>query len=484
MAAVCDAWSITERDILLLFLARVHLARPSQSIASYIVACNDLRELWRMRISTIEELPQLEQSLVDLQVVAGATQCVVRDQSFIAQFSLDDGKVAWVVERHAPLVRPGLDYRQMTRDFRLADRNLWLSESQRIVVELHINDDGELMVDGRCWTTGTPKWNYRIGVPEQAAWAEKAPAWPDAATEELHAFIADSPTDLVVCLFRQTRREGRSTPEFTALDIPEHKCQLDVFKLDPKSGLLLADASHLEVKLSILERRCFQGCWSNGDTIGMLDLESGASKSLMFPGKSFGTPKPYGDELYIPWHDKTHVGYLHLSSTFQLRSEYFWPEKLAKNVSIWPTTQGVGVQVNDQKLLWTESETLKWVQKAKPYIYRVFAGIDSSVFVATDGNGGRLFGFDRDDGHEVFNFRPAIGGLESAKFFEDYGSMLANVSMKKSYKVPPKLLRFDLKKHSLDDVGDCWKILGDWERGIVFVDQGDVRNVAFADLSG
>jgi outer membrane protein assembly factor BamB len=81
-------------------------------------------------------------------------------------------------------------------------------------------------------------------------------------------------------------------------------------------------------------------------------------------------------------------------------------------------SQGVAIQVNDQKVLWTthSGESL-WKQRVKPYIYNLFASDTSDIFVATDGAGGRLFRFDSKTGQETFNFRPTLGGLGDCYFF-------------------------------------------------------------------
>ena len=161
--------------------------------------------------------------------------------------------------------------------------------------------------------------------------------------------------------------------------------------------------------------------------------------------------------------------------------EYSWSEKNVKDIRSWPTNFGVAIQVNDQKIVWTTEGDRIWEQKSKPYVYRVFAADQSDIFVATDGNGGRLLGFNRTDGQETFNFRPVFGGLGHSHFFENAHLAVALVSVKKSHWAPSKLLFFktDTKEMQLGE--DCWQILSDWKRGVVFVTGEKKGKIAILD---
>ena len=86
---------------------------------------------------------------------------------------------------------------------------------------------------------------------------------------------------------------------------------------------------------------------------------------------------------------------------------------------------------------------------------------NSDIFVATDGGGGRLFGFDRADGHETFNFRPALGGLAHTHFFEDAQTAVTSVAMKKSHWVASRLFIFKTDTKSMDFASSCWGFSAD-----------------------
>jgi hypothetical protein len=58
---------------------------------------------------------------------------------------------------------------------------------------------------------------------------------------------------------------------------------------------------------------------------------------------------------------------------------------------------------------------------------------------------------------------------------------VASVAMKKSHSIPLKVLIFDVQTKEFDFISDCWKILGEWERGVVFVSGERERRIAFLD---
>ncbi len=182
---------------------------------------------------------------------------------------------------------------------------------------------------------------------------------------------------------------------------------------------------------------------------------------------------------YFPWFDKKtkQIGYIRTNQHMEVDCDFSWTEQGVRDIRAWPTSNGVVVQVNHQKVIWTTADDRVWVQRAKPYVYGVFATEDSDIFVTTDGGGGRMLGFDRISGNETFNFRPALGGLAHTHFFEEAQIAVASVAMKKSHWVASRLLVFRTDTKSMDFVASCWMILSRWSGGVVFVDA--IKNARF-----
>jgi hypothetical protein len=54
--------------------------------------------------------------------------------------------------------------------------------------------------------------------------------------------------------------------------------------------------------------------------------------------------------------------------------------------------------------------------------------------------------------------------------------------MKNSHWVPSKIIIFKTQTREIDFISSCWKILGEWERGVVFVSGEKGRQISFLDL--
>ncbi len=133
-----------------------------------------------------------------------------------------------------------------------------------------------------------------------------------------------------------------------------------------------------------------------------------------------------------------------------------------------PTESGLGIQTNDQVFWWLDKECLPlWNVRAKPYIYRVIRGAETDVFIGTDGNGGRLLGFDARSGRETVNLKPALGGVGDLAKIPGHGVLVSTFSVSRSYSVLPRLLVLSMKDrhHRLDN--ECFHLLGTWEHGVV-----------------
>jgi hypothetical protein len=239
------------------------------------------------------------------------------------------------------------------------------------------------------------------------------------------------------------------------------------------------------LRLDLLDWKNFRGLWVNEEQAGWVDLDSGEVSSIVKDGVSFGRPAIDNGSGYFPWFHKSHkrVGYIRTNSKMIVDRDFDWSATNVRDTRVWPTSQGVALQINDQKLLWTTHDGhMLWEQRAKPYIYNVFASDVSDIFVGTDGAGGRLLGFDSTTGQERLNFRPAFCGFGESYFFEDSRMAVASIATKRSHRFPSQILLFSPDTKDMEFTSTCWKILDAWARGVVFVSGEKGRPISFLDL--
>lgn len=442
-----------------------------------------------MKVLAFDGLPLWDETLTqdevlgDLEIESADGYCVIRKKDFIALASFKTRACRWLVSREPVTVyqRPAFD---TFSSMLLWGKKLWLGTQDKVVAELCYADGDCVKVVTRNLANGEVLWEYRYLRPTLASWAEPVPAWPNAPQEEIYLFLAAHSDSLVLCVHRRTRSFAMTTPEFAVRSVPPFQCQTEYYCFDPSTGEIRWSSVQARVTLDLLDWRCYQGPWGNEDQAGWVDLGTGEVSTIRREGYRFGKPAVYLGCGYFPWFkpSQKRIGYIRTNPKMEVEREYEWNEENVNDLCIWPTSQGVAIQVNDQKVLWTtHSGELLWKQRARPYIYKVFASDTSDIFVATDGAGGRLFGFDPKTGQETFNFRPALGGVGECYYCENRRLAVASVAMKKSHSIPSKVLIFDVQTKEFDFIADCWKILGEWERGVVFVSGERERRIAFLD---
>src|SRR5947209_2130786 len=159
-----------------------------------------------MHVTFIDDLPGLGSSGWPLSLRIRGPSALVSSPHFIARFHLQSGEIEWLIER-PPTPLPESTWNLPRRIF-VPGNGLWTSEVDAVVAEIMRTEEGGLTVTSRDAKTGKQIWEHFIPIPEAADWAEPLPAWPGAQTEEIDAFLADDPSRLIVCLFRQTRRQA------------------------------------------------------------------------------------------------------------------------------------------------------------------------------------------------------------------------------------------------------------------------------------
>ncbi len=434
-------------------------------------------------LPTFDENLTLDKVLGDLEVATAGSYCLIRKSDFLALCSLKTGEVNWCESRSAPHGNSDPS-RDTFCDLLLWGTKLWIGLLEKVVAEIFYHQPDSVKLVARCLETGKILWQHIYHRPPLEPWAEKEPAWPGAPQEETYVFLARSENNLVLCVHRRTRSVRITTSEFTVSHTPPFQCQTDLYSFEPTSGAIRWSTVQLGLKLNILEAKDFQGLWANEGQAGWIDFDSGKVNIIDREADCFGTPTIYRNDGYFPWFNKKskRIGYFRTNERMEPHCDHSWIEKGVREIKGWPTSDGVAIQINDQKITWTTAGDRIWEQRAKPYVYRVFATSVSDVFVATDGAGGRLLGFDRTHGQETFSFRPVLGGLGHTYFFEEAQIAVASVAMKKSHWVPSRLLRLSTDSKTTDFVASCWMILSRWSHGVVFLSGEKERRLSVLDL--
>lgn len=147
------------------------------------------------------------------------------------------------------------------------------------------------------------------------------------------------------------------------------------------------------------------------------------------------------------------------------------------------TRAGMALQFNEQGLWWLGSgEQPIWKVRAKPYIYRVHRCLDSDVFIGTDGNGGRLLGFQPDSGSETVNLKPALGGVGLLEKVPGHDVLVGVFRTSRSYLVHPRLLIFAMRDRCNDLENECVELLGTWVHGAICRAGANGQRLAIVDI--
>jgi hypothetical protein len=141
---------------------------------------------------------------------------------------------------------------------------------------------------------------------------------------------------------------------------------------------------------------------------------------------------------------------------------------------------GLALQINDQGLCWLGHGTEPlWEARCKPYIYHVYHGANGDIYVGTDGNGGRLLGFDSATGEEILNLKPSSGGFGSLVSLKELGLLVTPFSAKSRQ---GGLLILNTSNRSQQVIPGVYAIIGHWSRGVLCRFGAKLDKLAIVDL--
>lgn len=408
----------------------------------------------------------------------------IRYSTYIARVNLVSGQVEWILKREP---QDTTRWRVLNRRIRCSfDGNFRLAKSGEALVEIQATESGGVQATAWSAATGAVLWVRRFPVPEAAPWAEKTPAWSQAETEEIHAFLADDTEKVVLGFARHTRRSMGWSPTINVDWIPPFACQLDMTGLDPLTGTQVWQDSYPDVTVGIVHRGRFCGEWSHDGRMGVIDLESGSNRVLFQSPHSLGWPTRDSRDFVVSWHAKAEVGVTWISERGEIVRTGAWLVKKVRFTHLHQTGNGLALQTNDQNLHWLGcGSTPLWSIRAKPYIYSVHHASGANVYVATDGNGGRLLGFDVRTGAETLNLKQKLGGFGAIIEMGD-GVFVHGWTDSPSYSVTSRLFVLAMKSGRFEICDTRLAPFAAWRNGVIgCIWKNAVRQggeIAIADL--
>jgi hypothetical protein len=436
-----------------------------------------------MEIRTLDGLPALEPASRQIELSPTGDGAFVRAPRFVARVRSAACPIAWLEER--PAITHAPSYWSLSRRIEISGRATWLARDSLVFADMMTSPCGGLIITVLDGATGRQIWQTVVELPEPAQFAEPAPAWPGAPTEEIAAFFADDPDHLILCLSRQSRRSRRVSAgaSLAAQTLPAFGCQLDAIRFDLSRGESLWRFQNPDIHVGAIERRAFRGLWATGTRMGSLDFETGQCTELLRSDETLGWPVRANDLIAVPWHGSKAIGIDWIDTAGGLARRWAVAERRVHKAQLHATRAGLAVQVNDQRLQWLGHETAaQWSTVAKPFIYHVHAGSCGDVFVATDGQGGRLVAFDAASGEKTLNLKPSYGGAGELVEVPDHEALL--VKFWKSALKPNscQLQLVSMRDRSSQAIGECSELIGAWQHGAIYRAGKAGERLAMIDL--
>lgn len=408
-----------------------------------------------MPVTLLNDLPGMGHANCRVDLVANGAKGFVRTSDCVARLDLESGRVEWLIERSAPII------------WRC---DSWISPDGAWIAEIVSGERRKVTVCLRSGETGCLIWER---------------SFPCA--DPMNAFFSADSQMLVVCRSRQTG--VASLLEYAQGDtvsvVSPHHSGTAATRLDLVSGAEFWSDLYQNLLVRDLERPRFTGLWARSPQLGFLNLETGMNQILhQSPNEIGDSPVRVGKGFAFSWHSKTELGVDWLDEQGQRLHSCVIPCAKVRTSRLMDSGAGLALNINDAERMWWlgEGHQPLWDIRAKPYIYRVHRLTGTDVFVGTDGNGGRLFGFDSTTGAATLNLKPALGGVGDLSKVAEHRALVCSFRISKSYSKPPRLLilSMDDLKHRLDY--ECQQLVGTWQHGAVCRVGKNFERLAIIDL--
>lgn len=316
-----------------------------------------------------------------------------------------DGAREWEVAR----TPPAFPRSRAPRAIRAGGRPLWVGGD--VVVQLLDAEDGVALV-AHDVPSGRERWRRTIPTPPPASFAEVAPAWDGAQTEELTGFLGAG--DVLALAIARTSRRTTRWPDHPA---PELRAQLDLARLDPSDGRALWESSFPDVRVPLLEQRRFSGWHVAGRRLAVVDWATGAARAFAELDGEPGWPRRVGRHVLVPLRRRGAIAVERFDArTGARKGRAEWRRNGVRELRIHDAGGAAALQVNDQLVSPLGDDLApRWELRAQPYVYGVAAAPSGPVVVATSGNGGGVYAVARASGEVLREVRIPGGAWDAVR---------------------------------------------------------------------
>ncbi len=318
-------------------------------------------------------------------LIEGSSLFLVRGDDLIA-VAPRDGRHSWTSLQN----RPAPDYYRVPRRLKKSGRRLW---ARKGFVAFVFDTATGVRVQGYDSRSGRVEWHTDFDTPPPLPWTEKEPAWPDAETEELSAFLADA-AELVLVVHRTSRR-AMLWPEHP---MPPPNSRLELTGIDWETGAIRWQVTLDGVEIPLLEKQRLELLFRVPGGIAWVDPLSGKVTTLPSDRKELGWPKRIGSHVCVPWRGRGKVGVDRWTeSQGPLTSD--WIRRGVKTARLVRLGARSVLHVNEQHLsVLTPDFRAPWEVRARTYVYDMAILDEELLMVGTTGAYGAAHAFRLEDG--------------------------------------------------------------------------------------
>lgn len=419
------------------------------------IAIRGLKGRRFMSVKFLDHLPDLDDFDGHFGLVVHGLKAFLRTPSYLVCIDLPTAKTDWLIERSAESH---------------GDNHFWISDNGELLAEIQTDTRREISVCLRNPQTGREVWKQSFPCPDPA-----------------DAFFAADSQRLVILRSRQSQIQKllRPAPADVVTEVRPRATPTTASRLDPVTGATIWSDAFPNLLVRDVERADFTGLWCRSPWLGFLDLESGVNTIIHQSSNELGwSPIRVGATSAVAWHSRKEIG-INWFDEHGTRIRYCVIDKPgARDTRLCDSGAGLALNLNSAEMFWWfgDGDQPLWSGRAKPYIYRVHRAPGTDLFVGTDGNGGRLYGFDPKTGVETLNLKPALGGVGDLSRLPGQNTLVASFRVSKSYSVSPRLLvvSMDDGSHYLDY--ECEDLLGTWQHGAICRAGKEGERLAIVDL--
>jgi hypothetical protein len=343
-------------------------------------------------------------------LVEGNACFLVGDQQLLA-VAPQEGRVLWLHD----VPRPPPAFYRLPRRARTSGKALW----SRSDVLVHLSDahTGVRLVAYEP-RTGRRLWQTEVATPPPATWAENEPAWPDAPTEEIDAFLADA-DELVLALDRRSRR-CMLWPDLKA---PERRSQLDLVGFRWDTGAIAWERKIDGVEIPRLERKSLDLVLRTPEGIVSVSARTGDVRPVMLARGNQSWPRRVGTSVYASWHRGARVG-IDRASTDEVTSGE-WTRKGTRDTQLARVGGRFLLRANEGAVCGLGPELrAAWEARVRTYLYGMTL-IGDDLVLGTTGAYGGAYGVSMTDGASLATHAVPRGGVWSvAPTPKDDGALL------------------------------------------------------------